>query len=90
MIGPVSVLAEARGAGIGAALIHAAVAVLAQVPRLTQARLGAQVHAPGFHERLGFTLAGPVYTDAGIPHRDMVLALQPAKCGPDGGPPRRG
>ncbi len=65
-------------------------AVLAQVPGLTRARLGAQILAQGFHERLGFTLAGPVYTDAGIPHGDMVLALPPGRGGPDGGPPRRG
>ena len=26
-----------------------------------------------FYERLGFVAEGPVYDDAGIPHRDMVL-----------------
>jgi predicted GNAT family N-acyltransferase len=37
--------------------------------------LGAQVHALGFYERLGFAAVGPVYRDAGIEHRDMVLEL---------------
>jgi ElaA protein len=74
-IGRVCVLPEARGAGIGAALIRAAVAEFAGMPGLTRAKLGAQLHALGFYERLGFTAVGPVYPDAGIDHRDMVLAL---------------
>ena len=74
-IGRVCVLAEARGAGIGAALIRAAVAELASLPGISRAKLGAQVHALGFYERLGFAAVGPVYMDAGIEHRDMVLAL---------------
>ena len=40
-----------------------------------QVRLGAQVQALGFYERLGFVAEGPVFDDAGIPHREMVLAL---------------
>lgn len=74
-IGRVAVLAPARGQGIGAALIRAAVAGLRNRPGLRLAKLGAQVHAIGFYEGLGFTAYGPVYDDAGIPHRDMVLQL---------------
>ena len=74
-IGRVCVLAEARGEGIGAALIRAAVADLAAMPEVSRAKLGAQVHALGFYERLGFVAVGPVYLDAGIEHRDMVLGL---------------
>lgn len=74
-IGRVCVLAEARGRGIGAALIRAAVARLRAIPGLTTAKLGAQTHALGFYAALGFTAQGPVYDDAGIPHRDMVLSL---------------
>jgi predicted GNAT family N-acyltransferase len=74
-IGRVCVLAEARGEGIGAALIRAAVADLAAMPGVSRAKLGAQVHALGFYERLGFVAVGPVYLDAGIEHRDMVLGL---------------
>ena len=74
-IGRVCVLAEARGEGIGAALIRAAVANLASMPGVSRAKLGAQVHALGFYERLGFVAVGPVYLDAGIEHRDMVLGL---------------
>ena len=74
-IGRVCVLSQARGAGIGAALITAAVARFGEIEGVTKAKLGAQVHALGFYERLGFQAFGPVYDDAGIDHRDMVLAL---------------
>ena len=61
--------------GLGTALIRAAVAELRAMPGVAKAKLGAQVHALGFYERLGFEPVGPVYMDAGIPHRDMVMAL---------------
>jgi ElaA protein len=74
-IGRVCVLEEARGTGLGAALIRAAVAELRARPGVATAKLGAQLHALGFYERLGFEAVGPVYMDAGIPHRDMMMAL---------------
>lgn len=74
-IGRVCVLADQRGSGLGAGLIRAAVAQFRAMPGVTKVKLGAQVHALGFYERLGFTAVGPVYPDAGIAHRDMVLAL---------------
>lgn len=74
-IGRVAVLADRRGTGLGAALIRAALDELRAVPGVTTAKLGAQVHALGFYERLGFTAFGPVYDDAGIPHRDMTRPL---------------
>lgn len=73
-IGRVAVLAPARGRGIGAALIRAAVVQLRE-HGLRTATLGAQVQAIGFYEALGFAAVGPVYDDAGIPHRDMTLDL---------------
>ena len=74
-IGRVCVLPEARGTGLGAAVMEAAIAELRRQPGVTKAKLGAQTHALGFYERLGFVAEGPVYDDAGIPHRDMVLSL---------------
>jgi predicted GNAT family N-acyltransferase len=73
-IGRVCVLPQARGHGVGAALIRAAVEELRGLG-LSRAKLGSQTHAIPFYERLGFVAEGPVYDDAGIPHRDMVLAL---------------
>ena len=74
-IGRVCVLPRARGTGLGAALIRAALDVLRVQPGITRAKLGAQTHALGFYEKLGFTAYGPVYDDAGIPHRDMTRDL---------------
>jgi predicted GNAT family N-acyltransferase len=75
-IGRVCVLADARGQGIGAALVRSAVEVFRADPGIAFALLGSQTHAIGFYERLGFHATGPVYDDAGIPHRDMILALR--------------
>ncbi|MEM6939047.1 MAG: GNAT family N-acetyltransferase [Pseudomonadota bacterium] len=72
-IGRVCVLRAQRGAGHGAALIVKSLEV--SRGRAHQAKLGAQTHAIGFYEGLGFTAEGPVYDDAGIPHRDMVRDL---------------
>lgn len=75
-IGRVAVRKSARGTGIGAALIRAALEELRTLPGITRAELGAQTHAIGFYEKLGFVAYGPEYDDAGIPHRDMVLDLE--------------
>lgn len=74
-IGRVCVLQQARGAGLGGAIIAACLDVARAQPGVTRARLGAQVYALAFYEKLGFTAFGPVYDDAGIPHRDMARAL---------------
>lgn len=74
-IGRVCVLPDQRGRGLGAALIRAAVAHFAARSDIAQVRLGAQTHALGFYERLGFRPVGDAYIDAGIPHRDMVCDL---------------
>jgi predicted GNAT family N-acyltransferase len=74
-IGRVCVLAEARGQGIGAALIRAALDRLRREPGIAQARLGAQTQVLGFYESLGFAAHGPEYLDAGILHRDMICPL---------------
>ena len=73
-IGRVALLPEARGTGAGAALMRAALHEL-RARGVRTAKLGAQTHAIGFYEKLGFTAYGPEYDDAGIPHRDMSLAL---------------
>ena len=74
-VGRVCVLPRTRGLGLGAELIRFAVEVFRGVPGVRKVKLGAQVHALGFYERLGFVAEGPVYMDAGMEHRDMVLAF---------------
>ncbi len=74
-IGRVCVLKSHRGTGLGVALINAALGLARTQSGVDTAKLGAQVHAMGFYQTLGFTAIGPVYKDAGIDHRDMVRAL---------------
>lgn len=74
-IGRVCVLKDMRGTGLGAALMRAAVAQFRATPGITTVKLGAQVHALAFYEKLGFYAVGDEFIDAGIRHREMVLAL---------------
>jgi len=73
-IGRVAVLQEARGMGVGVALMQAAIAA-AQHQGHPAVELTAQTHALAFYERLGFTAFGDIFLDAGIPHRRMRLEL---------------
>ena len=75
-IGRVCVLATFRGRGIGAALIRAGVARFRQMPEIATIKLGAQTHAIGFYQNLGFQPVGAEYEDAGIAHRDMILPVR--------------
>jgi predicted GNAT family N-acyltransferase len=82
-VGRVAVAASARGTGTGAAVMRALeeVALAEHAPsgpdgrRSVRVLLSAQVQAIGFYERLGYTVSGPVYLDAGIDHRDAVKIL---------------
>ena len=74
-IGRICVLQEHRGTGLGARIVEAAIDHLRTMPGVTKAKLGAQDHAIGFYEKLGFVGYGPFYDDAGIPHRDMIRDL---------------
>lgn len=67
-------LAVARGTGLGAALVGA-VEEAGRALGAKECELHAQVVAMGFYERLGYRAQGPVYDDAGIPHRTMVKTL---------------
>ena len=76
-IGRVCVLRDMRGQGVGAALTRAAVDAFAGMDGVEKVKLSAQISALAFYEKLGFTAHGPVYIDAGIDHRDMMLLLPP-------------
>ena len=72
----VAVLAEARGGGLGAALMRAILGELAADPGLAEAWLESQIQAIPFYERLGFVAEGEAFLDAGIPHRLMRRPLR--------------
>ncbi|MCE8015845.1 GNAT family N-acetyltransferase [Halomonas sp. MCCC 1A17488] len=74
-IGRVAVLREARGLGVGAALMRAAIEAAHRLGH-DRVELAAQTHALAFYENLGFVAFGEVFLDAGIPHRNMRLTLK--------------
>ncbi|MFD9501610.1 GNAT family N-acetyltransferase [Streptomyces sp. NPDC060035] len=73
-LGRLAVTREARGLGVGAALVRA-IEDEARTLGLTAVDLHAQTHALGFYEQLGYEAYGPEFPDAGMPHRAMRRAL---------------
>ena len=69
-LGRLAVRPETRGTGLGVDLV-AAVEARAAERGLRVMVLSAQTHALGFYERLGYAAYGPVFDDAGLPHRWM-------------------
>ena len=71
-IGRMAVLKSYRRKGVGRRLLKRAV----QMARQSGAKkiyLHAQVAVIGFYENLNFRSVGPVFDEAGIPHRKMVF-----------------
>ncbi len=79
-IGRMAVSREARGKGVGLAMLRELLAA-ARERGFTEVELSAQTHALGFYEKSGFIAVSGEYLDAGIPHRTMRLAIvaRPAK-----------
>jgi predicted GNAT family N-acyltransferase len=71
-IGRMAVLKSYRGKGIGKALLGRAIE-LARGGGAKSIYLHAQVPVVGFYETTGFSPAGRVFMEAGIPHRKMIL-----------------
>jgi aryl-alcohol dehydrogenase-like predicted oxidoreductase/predicted GNAT family N-acyltransferase len=69
-LGRLAVLPDARGHGLGAALVRT-IEDQARARGLAVVYLGAQTHAVAFYERLGYTAYGEEFDDAGLPHRHM-------------------
>jgi len=73
-IGRMAVLGEHRGRGIGQEIMRELLAI-ASDEGISEVTLGAQTHAIGFYEALGFVAYGDVFDDAGMPHRSMRRSL---------------
>jgi predicted GNAT family N-acyltransferase len=69
-IGRLAVLREYRGRGLGAKVV---LALVKEAKNMGTKRvyLGAQKHAVGFYEKLGFSVYGEPYTEANIEHIHM-------------------
>ncbi len=75
-LGRIAVRKEYRGQGLGAAIVRE-MERKARSLNAAKLRLGAQTHARGFYERLGFSACGEVYLDEGHPHIPMEKDLIP-------------
>jgi predicted GNAT family N-acyltransferase len=71
-IGRMAVLKNYRARGIGKKLVKRAIAA-AKSQRAKKIYLHAQVPVIGFYEGMGFKCVGPIFDEAGIPHRKMIL-----------------
>jgi predicted GNAT family N-acyltransferase len=71
-IGRMAVVKRNRYRGVGAKLLKQAVR-LAKTKGARKIFLHAQVSVIGFYAKAGFRCVGPVFSEAGIPHRKMVL-----------------
>ena len=74
-IGRMAVLKTYRGKGVGTKLLKRAI-VTAKRHGAQKIYLQAQVSVIGFYQALGFRCVGPVFTEAGIPHRKMILTTR--------------
>jgi len=73
-VGRMAVLKESRFLGVGGAILERLVEE-ARRRGLKQVVLSAQTHAIGFYRRHGFSEAGEVFEEAGIPHQEMRRVL---------------
>jgi predicted GNAT family N-acyltransferase len=73
-IGRMAVLSTFRNRGIGKAILNHLI-TLANAEGVLTLTLHSQVSAIPFYAKLGFITQGPIYDEAGIPHRNMMLSL---------------
>ena len=71
-IGRVASHPDARGAGIGKALMREALVRARTEYGATAIRIGAQLYLKRFYEAVGFVASGPEYDEDGIPHIEML------------------
>lgn len=77
-VGRVVVTGEARGRGLGRALMEQALTCAAELAPGAPVMVSAQAHLVDFYESLGFAAEGNIYDDHGVAHIDMVWGGGPA------------
>ena len=70
-IGRMAVVKEIRHRNVGSRLLRSAITRIHEAGNVPT--LGAQISAMGFYASHGFLPEGPIFDDAGIPHRTMTL-----------------
>jgi predicted GNAT family N-acyltransferase len=73
-IGRMAVLKAYRNQHIGKAILTSLIS-LAKTEGVSKVSLHAQVSAISFYAKLGFEAEGPIFDEAGIAHRNMILLL---------------
>ena len=73
-IGRMAVLSTYRNQSIGKAILTSLIE-LAKVEGVLSLVLHSQISAAPFYAKFGFIAEGPIYDEAGIPHRNMILLL---------------
>ena len=73
-IGRMAVLNAHRNQGIGKAILSHLID-LAKAEGISDVLLHAQLSAIPFYTKHGFRAEGPIYDEAGIAHRNMILLL---------------
>ena len=73
-IGRMAVLSAFRNRGIGKAILSSLI-TLAKAEGVLTLILHSQVSVIPFYAKLGFLVEGPIYDEAGISHRNMILSL---------------
>lgn len=76
-IGRMAVIASCRGQGIGRDILRELIR-LGRDEGIDTLFLSAQCQAIPFYEKSGFVASGPVYKEAGINHRHMMLPARAA------------
>jgi ElaA protein len=71
-VGRVITKASVRGTGIGKILMERCVQLCYEIWGAANIRIGAQCYAEKFYGSLGFSKAGDIYEEDGIPHVEMV------------------
>ena len=74
-IGRMAVLSAYRNQDIGSAILSSLI-TLAQAEGVSTLVLHSQISATPFYTKFGFVAEGPIYDEAGIPHRNMILLLE--------------
>lgn len=74
-IGRILTSPEARGTGVGGALLPEALAQLKAQCGKVRVQIGAQCYLEGFYGKYGFEACSGVYLEDGIPHLEMSLQL---------------